>query len=150
MITFAIERFRDVYAEMYPLLEKHYDEISTHKAHGVPLAPQAEEYARREDCGQLVMIIGRENGELVAYLVAFIGPGLHYRTCLTCVVDIFYVESSKRGLMKGKLMFEFAKQECKRRGVRRLAAGSKLAHDCGPLLRYIGLEPVETIHEMWL
>lgn len=150
MITFSIERFCDVYAEMYPLLEKHYDEISTHKAQGVPLAPQADEYARREECGQLMMVIGRESGKLVAYLVAFIGPGLHYQTCLTCIVDIFYVESNARGLMKGKMMFEFAKNECRRRGVRRFAAGSKLAFDCGPLLQHIGLGPVETIYEMWL
>lgn len=150
MITFAIERFVDVYAEMYPLLEQHYDEISTHKANGIPLAPQADEYTRREQAGQLVMVIGREHGKIAAYLVAFIGPGLHYRTCLTCIVDIFFVEETKRGAMHGKEMFEFTKNECRRRGVRRVAAGSKLAHDSGPLLRFVGMEPVETIHEMWL
>ena len=150
MITFAIEQFRNVYREMYPLLERHYEEISTHRDHGVPLSPQAHEYQRREDCGQLMMIIGRERGTIVSYVVAFIGPGLHYQTCLTSIVDIYYVDQGARGFLIGKKMFEFAKLEWKRRGVQRVAAGAKLAHDASPLLKYVGFSPVEIIHEMWL
>lgn len=153
MITFAVEPFRAVYAEMYPLLEQHYREISSHFKHGVPLAPQVAEYQRRADAGGLVMVIGREAGQIAAYMPIFIAPGLHYQTCLTATVDIFYVAPERRGFIAGVRMFRFAMQECKRRGVQRFAAGAKLetvARDASPLLQFVGLSPVETIHEIWL
>lgn len=149
MLTFAIERFADVYDELRPLLLQHYMEISTHVLHGVPLAPQVREYARREAAGQLMMLIGREQGKIVAYLVAFVGPGLHYETCLTAIVDIFYVQPTRRGALAGVKLLERAKQEWKRRGVQRAAAGAKLAHDASSLLKRCGFAPVETMHEFW-
>lgn len=153
MITYAIERFDAVYAEMSPLLEQHYREISSHYKHGVPLKPQVAEYRRRQASGALVMVIGREAGKIAAYMPIFIGPGLHYETCLTATVDIFYVAPERRGFIAGVRMFRFAMQECKRRGVQRFTAGSKfetVARDAAPLLRFVGLLPVETIHEAWL
>lgn len=152
MITFAVEQFDAVYAEMYPLLEEHYREISSHYQHGVPLAPQVHEYRRREREGALVMVIGREAGRLVAYMPIFIAPGLHYETCLTATVDIFYVAAGHRGFIAGVRMFRFAMEHCRKRGVQRFAAGAKLetvARDASPLLRYVGLQPVETMHEVW-
>lgn len=149
MITFAIEKFSDVYREMYPLLEKHYAEISTHKDHGVPLEPQEHVYRQRERDGQLMMLIGRDAGNIAAYLVSFIGPGLHYAGCLTAIVDIYYVTEDRRGFMHGVEMFNFAKAEWTRWGVKRASAGAKLAHDASPLLKYVGFSPVETMHEIW-
>lgn len=84
MITFMVERFSDVYGELLPLLHAHYGEISLHKERGVELDPQVEAYRRRESDGSLLMVIGREGGEIVCYFVCFIAPGLHYRSCLTC------------------------------------------------------------------
>lgn len=150
MITFSLEPFNQVYREMYPLLEEHYREISTHVQHGIALDPQVHIYQQRERDGQLMMFIGREAGKIRAYLVAFIGPGLHYSACLTTIVDIFYVEKSARGLAHGVAMFRAAIAESKRRGSILFRAGSKCAHDASPILRRVGMEPVEVIHEIWL
>lgn len=152
MITFAIERFSDVYGELKPLLEEHYAEISTHKHHGVPLRPQERSYEAREADGSLLMAIGRESGAIVAYFVCFIAPGLHYETCLTCSPDIFYVEPTVRGMSIGSEMFDFVEAELRRRGVMRWAAGYKVQFSgaARALFKSKGFEPVEVIEEKWL
>lgn len=149
-ITFMVERFSDVYGELLPLLHEHYGEISTHKDHDVPLEPIVEQYRAREADGSLLMVIGREEGAIVAYLVAFIAPGLHYRSCLTCSPDIFFVREDKRTGMAGVRMLRFVEKELRRRGVRRWAMGSKVQHDASALFRYLDFEPVETTYEKWL
>ncbi|QBP10429.1 hypothetical protein [Cupriavidus metallidurans] len=149
-ITFMVERFSEVYGELLPLLHEHYGEISTHKDHGVPLEPMEEVYRAREADGSLLMVIGREEGEIVAYLVAFIAPGLHYRPCLTCSPDIFFVREDKRTGMAGVRMMRFVEKEVRRRGVKRWAIGSKVKHDASALFRYLDFEPVETTYEKWL
>jgi hypothetical protein len=150
MISFAIEPFSLVYAELLPLLGEHYGEISTHKDHGIPLDPQTNVYRTREQDGSLMMVIGREEGQIIAYFVCFIAPGLHYSSCLTCSPDIFYVAPEKRTGIAGIRMFRFVEKELKRRGVKRWAMGSKLAHDASALFRFLDFEPVETTYEKWL
>lgn len=150
MITFAVEKFSDVYGELLPLLHDHYGEISTHKDHGVALDPVVEVYRAREADGSLTMVIGRERGEIVAYFVCFIAPGLHYRSCLTCSPDIFFVREEKRNGLAGVRMFRFVERELKRRGVKRWAVGSKVQHDASALFKFLDFTPVETTYEKWL
>jgi hypothetical protein len=150
MITFSIEPFSSVYGELLPLLEQHYGEISTHKNHGVPLEPIVEAYRAREIDGTLMMVIGREAGQIAAYFVCFIAPGLHYRSCLTCSPDIFYVDPARRNGIAGIRMFRFVEKELKRRGVKRWAVGSKVQHDASALFKFLDFEPVETTYEKWL
>lgn len=149
MLTFAIENFSSVYGELLPLLHEHYGEISTHKDHDVPLDPMVEVYRAREMDGSLMMVIGREEGRIVAYMVCFVAPGLHYRSCLTCSPDIFFVAPDKRTGMTGVRMFRFVEKELKRRGVKRWAVGSKVQHDASALFKYLGFDPVETTYEKW-
>lgn len=150
MITFAIERFGDVYEELKPILESHYSEISTHKHNGFDLNPQVSSYQAMEADGSLMMVIGRECGKIVAYFVSIIRPALHYADCLTCHPDIFYVEKSRRGAMNGVKMFRFVESELKRRGVKRWSVGSKVDHDASALFEYLGFSPVEKTYEKWL
>lgn len=150
MITFAIELFSDVYGELKPLLEEHYAEISTHKDHGVPLEPMEEVYRSRQADGSLMIVIGREDGQIVSYFVCFVAPGLHYRSCLTCTPDIFFVAPEKRNGTLGMRMFRFVEKELVRRGVQRWSVGSKVQHDASALFRYLKFEPVEMMYEKWL
>lgn len=150
MITFSIESFSDVYDELLPLLTAHYGEISTHKDHGIPLAPMVDVYRSHEAAGSLLMVIGREMGEIVAYFVCFVASGLHYATCLTCSPDIFFVRQDRRQGRTGIRLFRFVEDELRRRGVKRWAVGSKTAHDASALFRYLDFKPVETMYEKWL
>lgn len=150
MITFMPESFRAVYPEMYPLLLKHYKEISHHGEHGFDLNPQLETYYGHEDAGSLLTMVGREEGEIVAYLICFIAPGLHYKDCLTCSPDIFFVAPEKRNGMAGVRLFQAVKKELIRRGVKLWFIGSKNAHDSTALFRFMKFKPVESTYSMWL
>lgn len=150
MITYSIERFSNVYWELLPLLREHYGEISTHKLHGVLLEPMIDVYRAREADGTLLMVIGRELGEIVSYFVGFVAPALHYRSCLTCSPDIFYVRPDRRNGSSGIKLFRFVEKELGRRGVKRWAVGSKVQHDASALFKFLGFEPVETTYEKWL
>jgi GNAT superfamily N-acetyltransferase len=148
--AFAVERFQDVYAELLPLLHEHYDEISLHKHMGYDLKPNVALYQAMQDADQLMMMIGRLEGRIVAYFVAFIRPSIHYGGCLEAVSDIFYVEQSRRGAMYGVALFNAAEAEFRRRGVKCIMPGEKIAYPAAPLLERMGYEPIERKWVKWL
>ncbi len=149
MITFAVEPYRDVIEELKPLFPGHWDELALNKDK-VPLDPRYEVYEAKDAAGEVMMVIGREAGAIVAYFVGFISPGLHYKTCLTCQGDIFYVVPEKRNGTAGVKMFAFVKAECRRRGVQRMFVGSKNHKASASLLQFVGGTEIETYFSFWL
>jgi GNAT superfamily N-acetyltransferase len=149
MIVCALESFEQRLAELQVLLPAHYRELALNQDH-VPLAPQYDLYIARERAGELVFVTLRDAGELVGYFIGFIAPGLHYSTCLTCTMDIFYVRQDKRTGSAGVRMFRFVEAELRRRGVHRWFMGSKVTADASALFKRIGAEPVETYYSKWL
>lgn len=149
MITFHIESFEERLGDLKVLLPLHYKELALNQDK-VPLDPQYGEYIRREREGMLLFVTAREAGELMGYFIGFIAPGLHYQTCLTCTMDIFFVHPDKRTGMTGVKLFKFVEKELKRRGVDRWFVGSKNHADSSALFRRLGFEPVETHHSKYL
>lgn len=149
MITCHVESFEQQLSELQKLLPEHYKELALNQDK-VPLDPQYSVYIEREHRGELLFVTLREAGELVGYFIGFIAPGLHYRTCLTCTMDIFYVRADKRTGTAGVRLFRFVESELKRRGVQRWFMGSKLHADASALFKRIGAAPVETYYSKWL
>lgn len=149
MITCHIESFERQLEELQALLPLHYRELALNQA-DVPLDPQYHVYIERERAGALLFVTLRDAGELVGYFIGFIAPGLHYQTCLTCTMDIFYVRQDKRTGSAGVRMFRFVEAELRRRGVRRWFMGSKIHADASALFKRIGAAPVETYYSKWL
>jgi GNAT superfamily N-acetyltransferase len=148
--VFSVERFHDVYAELFPLLGEHYDEISIHKQMGYELKPNVPLYRAMQDADQLMMMVGRLDGKIVAYFVAFVRPSIHYADCMEGIGDIFYVEPTRRGAEHGRALFAATKAELTRRGVKCWMAGEKLAYPCGNFLEGMGFEPFERKWVLWL
>jgi GNAT superfamily N-acetyltransferase len=148
--AFAVEQFQDVYAELLPLLHEHYDEISIHKKMGYDLKPNVALYKAMQDADQLMMMIGRLDGQIVAYFVVFVRPSIHYLDCLEGVGDIFFCKPDRRGAMIGLQLFEATENELKRRGVKCFMAGEKLAHPAGALFDRRKFEPIEAKWAKWL
>lgn len=148
--VFSVERFQDVYAELFPLLSEHYDEISLHKHMGYELKPDVAMYERAQNADQLMMMIGRLEGRIVAYFVAFVRPSIHYLECLEAVGDIFFCSPDRRGAMIGLQLFEATENELRRRGVKCFMAGEKLAHPAAPLFERRKFEPIERKWCLWL
>lgn len=148
--VFSVERFQDVYDELLPLLHEHYDEISLHKKKGYALKPAVSLYRAMQDADQLVMMIGRLNGLIVAYFVVFVRPSIHYADCLEGIGDIFYCRPDRRGAAIGLQLFEATERELKRRGVNLFMAGEKLAFPATALFTRRGFEPIERKFAKWL
>jgi GNAT superfamily N-acetyltransferase len=149
MITCHIESFEQQLEELKVLLPLHYEELALNQDK-VPLAPQYHVYIERERAGGLLFVTLRDAGALVGYFIGFIAPGLHYETCLTCTMDIFYVRKDRRRGTAGVRMFRFVEAELRRRGVQRWFMGSKIYADASALFKRIGAVPVETYFSKWL
>ncbi len=149
MLTAQIESFEERLAEFKPLFPLHWEELALNKDK-VPLDPQYDVYVARERRGELLFVTLRELGEPVGYFIGFIAPGLHYKTCLTCTMDIFYVHPDKRGGRGGIKLFKFVENELKRRGVDRWFVGSKCHADASWLFELLGFNRVEVYYSKWL
>lgn len=149
MITCHIESFEERLEELQTLLPLHYAELALNQDK-VPLSPQYEVYIDRERAGGLLFVTLRDAGLMVGYFIGFIAPGLHYSTCLTCTMDIFYVRKDLRTGRAGVNLFRFVKTELKRRGVQRWFVGSKVHADASALFKYLKFAPCETYYTMWI
>ena len=149
MITAHVESFEENLEYLKPLLPIHYKELALNQDK-VPLSPQFDKYVATEKQGGLIFVTLRKAGEMVGYFIGFIAPGLHYSTCLTCQMDIFYVLPEHRGSGTGFQLFKFVEQQLKKRGVQRLFVGSKMHKDASWLFEKLNYTPVETYYSAWL
>lgn len=149
MLTASVENYADCIEELKTVYPDHWDELALNKDH-VPLAPMYEVYDARDAAGELMLVVLRSSGKLAGYFLGFIGPALHYRTCLTLTLDIFRVLPEYRDGTAGVKLFKAAQAEAKRRGVQRMFVGSKCHADASALFKRLGYEPVETFYSCWL
>ena len=132
---------------MFPL---HWEELALNKDK-VPLSVQYGVYAEHEAAGRLLVVALRQRGRLVGYYVGLMAPGLHYSTCMTLTMDIFWTHPNIRGAgLPGVKLFRKVEEEARRRGVHRLFHGSKLHKDASRLFKYLEMEPVEVYYTKWI
>jgi len=149
LITFHNESFRESLPEFEYLLPQHYEELALNKDK-VPLKPRWDVYFNREDAGELIFIAARCQGLIIGYFIGFISPGLHYKTCLTCQMDIFYIQEEFRNGRIGIKLFQFVEKQLKKRGVMRWFVGSKNHKSAESLFKYLKFKPVEVYYSKWI
>jgi hypothetical protein len=158
MITAHVERLQDCLEELKPLFDPHWRELALDQEK-VPLDPQYPIYLQREAVGQVLCVVMREAGKIVAYFIGFVAPGLHYQTCLTLQMDIFWLHPDYRAEdsldqleahMLALELFQTVRDEAKRRGVQRWFAGSKLHKDASRVFEELGMIEVERYYSQWL
>lgn len=149
MLTAQPEPFAPFLKEVQPLLPRHYDELALNQDK-VPLAPQYHVYLDRDSRGEVLTVTLRESGVLVGYFIGFVMPGLHYSTCLTLILDIFWLAPEHRGKMGGVKLFKAVEKEAKRRGVQRMFVGSKVHKDASKLFEALGYDKCEVHYTAWL
>jgi GNAT superfamily N-acetyltransferase len=148
-LTAQVESVTERLEEVKPFLQLHWKELALNQDQ-VPLDPQYEMYLRRDALGEALLVTLRDQGKLAGYFVGFIAPGLHYRTCLTLTMDIFYVLPEFRARGGGTRLFRAVEQEARRRGVQRMFVGSKLHKDASALFERLRYTPVEMYYSKWL
>ena len=149
MITAQVESWSSFVQEVQPLFRAHWEELALDKDR-VPLSPQYNVYAAREAAGELLVVTLREKGRLVGYFNGIVAPGLHYSTCLTLTMDIFWTHPDIRGGFAGVKLFRAVEKEARRRRVQRILYGSKLHKDASRLFKFLDMTPIEVYYSKWI
>ncbi len=149
MISAAVEPWEEFRSELEGMIEAHYRQLALNQDQ-VPLAPMWEQYAAKDEAGQLVLVVARQNKTAIGYYIGFCTPHMHYGTCLTLFTDIFFIREDARKGWAGARLFHAVEEEARRRGVQRWIASTKLHSDAGPLLRYLRFAAIETVYSKWI
>lgn len=145
--TTAIEDYLDTLPELTEVYPLHWRELAV--SSDIPLEPDYAAYGHLYAAGQLLLVTLREGPRLAGYFIGFIFPEMHYKSCLTCTGDIFFILPQYRGGMAGLKLFRAVEAECRARGVQRWHVTSKLRNmngddkDSGAMLRRLGFTAVE-------
>lgn len=134
---------------MWPLLERHYKEISAFQ--DIPLEPDFEKYVAMERAGTLRCFVARGFNEqnelcLLGYSVYFVNINIHYSSSKQAVQDVLYMEQSKRGLGAGKGLIAYCDEELRKEGVQVVYHHVKTKFNFGPLLESLGYKHIENIY----
>lgn len=143
MIKAQPESFIDNLEELMPLLPEHWDKLALDKDR-FPLDPQYPLYFAAEEAGQLLFMTLRDDDRMIGYWIAFIAPGMHYRTCLTATQDIWNIVPEYQSTVGPMILLRAVHKEYKRLGVNRSFVNEKMHLPCGRLFKAFGYEPIET------
>lgn len=145
MTTYAVERWKDLRAEMLPLLVRHWKEVALNHA-DVPLDIDEARYKQLDESDALHIVTVRREGELIGYHVAIVTPHLHYASTLHGITDVFWIAPECRHGVTALRMFQRVERELKKRGVRKLFTATKLHLDQGSLFEHMGYRAVERLY----
>jgi GNAT superfamily N-acetyltransferase len=143
--------------ELKPLLMEHWRELALDQDK-VLLDPIWEIYLQKDAEHGVMFVTARDNGRLIGYFVGFVGPGLHYRTCKTLQIDIFWLHPEFRedslSYVEGEMIADGLVtkviEEARGRQVQRMFAGSKLHKDSGALFERHGGVEIERYFSFWI
>lgn len=135
-VTFASERVAAVWPEIYPLFEKHWEEIGEYK--DIPLNPDFEAYKKLDEIGMMRVYTAREDGVLVGYCVFFVNPNLHYKNTTQALQDVMFIKKERRGF--GKKFMEWSDEQLRGEGVDVIHRYMSTDNNFGVLLERIGYE----------
>lgn len=154
----AVENLMERLDELKPLLNEHWQELALNQDK-VPLDIRWEVYEEACKNNGVLFVTLRDEGRLAGYFCGFISPGLHYRTCLTLQMDVFWLHPAYRGedslekmeeLMLGEQLFKTVQAAARARGVQRIFAGSKMHKDASFLFEQLGYTEVERYFTLWI
>jgi hypothetical protein len=156
-IVFSTESVEQVWADIQPLLQAHWEEIALYKDK-VPLAPDYDLYRKMEGRGALLICMARYEDKIVGYGVYFVHRGMHYMKTLVATNDVIYIEPAERGDSLGAIENEllasefirFAEFKLKMRGVSVINYRIKVDKDWSGLAESEGYPRVEYIHQKYL
>lgn len=143
--VYAVERWRDLRAEMLPLLVRHWREVALNHA-DVPLDIDEARYAQLDEADVLHILTIRRDGLLIGYHVAIVSTHLHYASTLHGITDVYWIAPECRHGVTAIRMFQAVERELKKLGVRKLFTATKLHMDQGPLFERLGYKPVERLY----
>jgi len=151
LITAQVESFERCARELVELFPTHWEELALFKDR-MPLAPQYDEYIRREREGKLFLATVRWNAKIVGYYTAQIAPGFHYRNTLTGHQDMIYILPEVRDKGLSLPLMKCVERELKRRNVDIWYSGYKAHNPLGMdrLLTSFKFIPADIYMAKWI
>ncbi len=140
--TFQAEKLHEVREEIEPLLRDHWDSVPPDYGH--PFDPDWGAYDAMESVGALRIYTARDEGVLIGYVVAVVGPGLHSRHSRRAMTDLWYVIPSARGARLGVNLLRWAEDQLLGEGVDLVCHGTRQARVV-KLLGRVGYTAQETV-----
>jgi hypothetical protein len=131
---FQKEKLKDIYEEMYPILMKHWEEISHYL--DIPLEPDKLRYLKQEEDGICHVWTARDESKLIGYAVFMIGQNPHYKSSKQAYQDILYISKENRGF--GKSFISWCDDRLREMGVQVVRHHIKFSHDWSPVLERMG------------
>lgn len=151
MITTQIESFAQCATELARLFPTHWEELALFKDR-MPLSPQFQEYARREQEGKLFLATVRWNSDIVGYYTCQVAPGFHYSTTLSAHMDMLYIVPEVREKGLSLPLFRLVEKELRRRNAQVWYSGYKAHNPLGmpALLKVLDFQPADVYHVKWI
>lgn len=146
MLTYKVERYSDIAAEMVPLWVRHWKEVARDQE-TIKLDVDHSRYLQLCEAGALVIVTARAAGVLVGYIAAILSTHLHYTSTLHAGLDVFWLDPQYRNALNGVRLFTTIESELKLRGVKKVIGQTKLsgALDVSEMFKYLGWTPIETL-----
>lgn len=148
MITYQIEPWVSYRGGCDSLWKEHYEEVAGDKDR-MPMRPDEMLYKTLENSGQLQIMVARETGIMLGYMIFVVKPHPHYADVLCGFEDAYFLTSSRRGVAGVKLIKE-SLEALKRRGVQRWFIHTKKAKDIGRVLEFLGGSHTDEIYSGWI
>jgi GNAT superfamily N-acetyltransferase len=143
MIIYEDVDFFKVIHEMEALFPEHYEELCVVKE--FQYEPDYDAYRRMYEAGMLRCVTCRNDAELIGYMVFFIAPHMHYKSCKTAHEDVYFVKKEYRKGRIGIRLFKYAEEVLRRIGVQRIVMHTKLHTDNTRLFEYLGYKLTDKI-----
>lgn len=133
-----------LWAEVTPLLQRHYREIASFQ--DIPLAPDVDTYMATAATGVIRVYTARthDEGMLVGYALWFIRLNPHYSTSLQAVSDVVFLDAPLRGFAGAKFL-AYMERQLDAEGVEVRYHHIKEKHNWSAMLGRMGYEPHDVI-----
>jgi L-amino acid N-acyltransferase YncA len=149
VITYQLEPWDTYYRDCQALWLAHWDEIAVEK-HRMPMRPDVAAYQRLEAAGQLQILVARDDGRMVGYLLTVIRPHLHYADVLCGFEDAYFLAKSHRRGMTGIKLIKEAIRHMQAAGAQKAFFMTKAALDMGAIFERLGFTKCDILYSKWI
>jgi L-amino acid N-acyltransferase YncA len=148
-ITYQIEPWGTYYRDCQQLWIEHYDEIAVQKDR-MEMKPDVASYKALEELGKLQIVVVRDDGRMVGYILSVIRPHLHYANVLCGFEDAYFLSKTHRRGMIGVKLIREAVRHMQAVGVQKVFFMTKAALDMGSIFERLGFDKTDIVYSKWI
>ena len=145
MVDYYVEPLSDkLIAEVQPLIELHYEELTLHKQ-VIKLDPDWNRYKSLADQKMITIITARDKGVLIGYSLFFVSPHIHYKNNIMANNDVLYLHPDYRQGRTGLKLIRKCEQVLQEQQVDKIVWHVKYAKDFRQILYRLGYEDEDAL-----